>query len=212
MEGRVAAVLRHLKGIGGGDDANNRGSGAREVATPKTARTMLRELEDQETRARVPGPCRAPSHELLHLTFFVSAPARCRPWSREDFLARVGCAGRRPRWHARAGDNGRLRRLFSITSWFGKPKVASPLECARRGWVLEGKDLLRCSNCDARLAYRITSAPGTDAHRKALEHFVARMHEAHAEACGWRDESCSPDYASVRVPGTRDATAQARDG
>lgn len=33
---------------------------------------------------------------------------------------------------------------FSIKTWFGKPEELSPLECARYGWINNGKDLLKC--------------------------------------------------------------------
>jgi len=49
---------------------------------------------------------------------------KARPWEREDLWRRL--------------------RTFRAGSWFCKPPPAGPVECARRGWVNAGQDLLSC--------------------------------------------------------------------
>ncbi|KAG5551438.1 hypothetical protein RHGRI_009756 [Rhododendron griersonianum] len=44
-----------------------------------------------------------------------SSQPSCRPWERGDVLRRLS--------------------TFKPANWFGKPKAASSLNCARRGWV-----------------------------------------------------------------------------
>ncbi|KAL0342425.1 UNVERIFIED_CONTAM: hypothetical protein Scaly_1905100 [Sesamum calycinum] len=51
------------------------------------------------------------------------APA-CRPWDRDDLFRRLS--------------------TFKSMTWFAKPQVVSPLECARRGWVNVDMDTIAC--------------------------------------------------------------------
>jgi hypothetical protein len=49
---------------------------------------------------------------------------KARPWERGDLVRRL--------------------RSFRPATWFCKPAPAGPIECARRGWVNAGQDLLSC--------------------------------------------------------------------
>jgi C3HC zinc finger-like len=49
---------------------------------------------------------------------------KARPWERSDLVRRL--------------------RSFRPATWFCKPAPAGPIECARRGWVNAGQDLLSC--------------------------------------------------------------------
>ena len=49
---------------------------------------------------------------------------KARPWERSDLVRRL--------------------RSFRPATWFCKPAPAGPTECARRGWVNAGQDLLSC--------------------------------------------------------------------
>ena len=46
-----------------------------------------------------------------------------------------------------------LRRLqsYKAATWFCKPAAISPVECARRGWLNSGPDML---TCEVRLQFR----------------------------------------------------------
>ncbi|KAG0011346.1 hypothetical protein BGZ80_000752, partial [Entomortierella chlamydospora] len=46
------------------------------------------------------------------------------PWSREQFHERL--------------------ETFKPSTWFDKPKIVSPVECAKRGWINKGNDRLEC--------------------------------------------------------------------
>lgn len=52
------------------------------------------------------------------------AAPKARPWERADLWRRL--------------------RSFRPATWFCKPAAAGPVECARRGWVNAGQDLLSC--------------------------------------------------------------------
>ncbi|KAK6148672.1 hypothetical protein DH2020_019584 [Rehmannia glutinosa] len=62
----------------------------------------------------------------------------CRPWDRDDLFRRLS--------------------TFKSMTWFAKPQVVSPLECARRGWVNVDMDTIACASCDARLLFSTPSS------------------------------------------------------
>jgi len=61
-----------------------------------------------------------------------SAPS-CRPWERGDLLRRLA--------------------TFKPSTWASKPKAASSLACAQRGWVNIDLDKIECESCGAHLIF-----------------------------------------------------------
>lgn len=62
-------------------------------------------------------------------------------------LASLGSPGSQEGGKGRVWDRGDLfRRLatFKAGTWFCKPEPISPVECARRGWLNTGVDMLTC--------------------------------------------------------------------
>ncbi|KAF9351759.1 hypothetical protein BGX26_010270 [Mortierella sp. AD094] len=64
-------------------------------------------------------PCVAGTNEPLN-----SSKKKYMPWSREQFHERL--------------------ETFKPSTWFDKPKIVSPVECAKRGWINKGNDRLEC--------------------------------------------------------------------
>mmetsp|Transcript_6191 Transcript_6191/g.19720 ORF Transcript_6191/g.19720 Transcript_6191/m.19720 type:complete len:423 (+) Transcript_6191:3-1271(+) len=106
-----------------------------------------------------------------------TTPARCRPWNRDDYLARL--------------------RSFTVSRWFAKPASASAIECARRGWSCVGKDLLECACCRARLAFKLTVQAQSEAFEEGAALFAEKLSTAHAEVCPWQNQSCPAQFVSV---------------
>ncbi|KAG0308698.1 hypothetical protein BGZ98_007169 [Dissophora globulifera] len=61
---------------------------------------------------------------LLQQTQLRSNKKRYLPWSREQFHERL--------------------ETFKPSTWFDKPKLVNPVECAKRGWINKGEDRLEC--------------------------------------------------------------------
>ncbi|KAJ1674500.1 hypothetical protein EV182_003154, partial [Spiromyces aspiralis] len=59
---------------------------------------------------------------------------QCRPWCREDMLARL--------------------ETFKVHLWRDKPAVLAPVQCAMHGWTNSAKDMLKCKVCSALLLIR----------------------------------------------------------
>ncbi|KAG0584879.1 hypothetical protein KC19_3G242000 [Ceratodon purpureus] len=99
----------------------------------------------------------------------------CRPWDRGDLLRRLA--------------------TFKSISWFGKPQVAGPVACARRGWVNVDIDLLACETCGSRLSFPIPPSWPRDQVERAALTFAEQLDNAHKGLCTWKNNSCAETLA-----------------
>ncbi|XP_051135903.1 uncharacterized protein LOC127254697 isoform X2 [Andrographis paniculata] len=120
-----------------------------------------------------------------------SSQPSCRPWERGDLLRRLS--------------------TFVPANWSGKPKAASSLSCARRGWVNVDVDTIECESCGAVLKF-VSSATWTPSEADvAGEDFAKRLDEEHKINCPWMGNCCAeslvqfpPTPPSALVGGYRD--------
>lgn len=105
-----------------------------------------------------------------------SSQPSCRPWERGDLLRRLS--------------------TFRPANWFGKPKAASSLACARRGWVNVDVDKIQCESCGANLKYSAPDSVSTPCG----EDFGNQLDEGHNVSCPWRGNSCAESL--VQFPPT----------
>ncbi|XP_047321832.1 uncharacterized protein LOC124925782 [Impatiens glandulifera] len=99
----------------------------------------------------------------------------CRPWDREDLMRRL--------------------TTFKSMTWFGKPKVVSAVNCARRGWVNVDADTIACESCGSRIFF---STPVTWTHHqveKAASVFSLKLDNGHKLLCPWIDNVCEESLA-----------------
>ncbi|KAL0328376.1 UNVERIFIED_CONTAM: hypothetical protein Scaly_2270200 [Sesamum calycinum] len=109
-----------------------------------------------------------------------SSQPSCRPWERGDLLRRLS--------------------TFKPANWFGKPKAASSLACARRGWVNVDVDKVECESCGAILKF-VSLATWTPSEADdAGEDFAKRLDEGHKLTCPWIGNSCAESL--VQFPPT----------
>ncbi|XP_021743278.1 uncharacterized protein LOC110709377 [Chenopodium quinoa] len=99
-----------------------------------------------------------------------SSQPSCRPWERGDLLRRLA--------------------TFNPGNWFGKPKAASSLACARRGWVNIGIDKIECETCGASLKYVTTAGWMSSEADGAAEEFSKHLDSGHKGTCPWRGNIC----------------------
>lgn len=90
-----------------------------------------------------------------------------------------------------------MRRLatFKSMTWFGKPKVIGPVNCARRGWVNVDVDLIACEACGGRLSF---STPPTWTQRQvesAAAIFSTKLDDGHKALCPWKGNECEEGLA-----------------
>ncbi|KAM0063139.1 putative Zinc finger, C3HC [Helianthus debilis subsp. tardiflorus] len=103
----------------------------------------------------------------------------CRPWERGDLLRRLS--------------------TFSPANWFGKPKAASSLSCARRGWVNVDVDTIQCEACGENLTYNAQDSWACTEGENG-EEFANLLDEGHNATCPWRGNSCAASL--VQFPPT----------
>ncbi|KAD4179021.1 hypothetical protein E3N88_27612 [Mikania micrantha] len=104
----------------------------------------------------------------------------CRPWERGDLLRRLS--------------------TFKPVNWFGKPKAASSLACARRGWVNVDVDKIECESCCASLKYIAADSWTPTEDDNVGEKFGNQLDEGHKVICPWRGNSCAESL--VQFPPT----------
>ncbi|XP_076891324.1 uncharacterized protein LOC143542668 [Bidens hawaiensis] len=109
-----------------------------------------------------------------------SSQPSCRPWERGDLLRRLS--------------------TFKPANWFGKPKAASSLACARRGWVNVDVDKIECESCCATLKYVAPDSWTPTKGDNVGEEFSNQLDEGHKVICPWRGNSCAESL--VQFPPT----------
>ncbi|CAL4975374.1 unnamed protein product [Urochloa decumbens] len=105
----------------------------------------------------------------------ISPPPPCRPWDRADLMRRLG--------------------TFKAMTWFAKPKVISPVNCARRGWTNIEPDVITCEACGARLLFSTPSSWTTQQVEKAAAVFSLKLDTGHKLLCPWIDNICDESLA-----------------
>ncbi|KAK3025499.1 hypothetical protein RJ639_042034 [Escallonia herrerae] len=108
-----------------------------------------------------------------------SSQPSCRPWERGDLLRRLS--------------------TFKPANWFGKPKAANSLSCARRGWVNVDVDKIACESCGASPKC-FASTWMTSEGESAAEDFSKQLDGAHKANCPWRGNICAESL--VQFPPT----------
>ncbi|KAI3454886.1 hypothetical protein Pfo_011548 [Paulownia fortunei] len=103
----------------------------------------------------------------------------CRPWDRDDLFRRLS--------------------TFKSMTWFAKPQVVSPLECARRGWVNVDMDTIACASCDARLLFSTPSAWTQQQVEKAAMVFGLKLESGHKLLCPWINNACMEERAQFPI-------------
>ncbi|XP_038970484.1 uncharacterized protein LOC120104082 isoform X2 [Phoenix dactylifera] len=104
----------------------------------------------------------------------------CRPWERGDLLRRLA--------------------TFKPSNWFAKPKAASSLACARRGWMNTDMDRIECESCGAQLKFNVLASWTTSEVDHAGEVFAEQLDAGHKVTCPWRGNCCADSL--VQFPPT----------
>jgi hypothetical protein len=115
------------------------------------------------------------------------------PSSRQDFLLRL-----------------KTFSFHGIVNWHLKPENVNEVQWAKHGWVLQGKETVRCTNCHKQVVVEDDDADAAagvspskeeeqeedleeykEDNRKTLaEKYVELMRDAHESRCLWRERPC----------------------
>lgn len=115
-------------------------SPAEKVAAMKQAVSKFTAVVDLDAEEETPGE-NAASGKAVVADKKVEG-LQCRPTDRGDYLRRL--------------------RSFRVPWWFKMPSDVSPIECARRGWVNIGFDVIQCECCGLEVqAEKLRKDPGS---------------------------------------------------
>ncbi|KAL5196670.1 hypothetical protein ABZP36_000182 [Zizania latifolia] len=103
----------------------------------------------------------------------------CRPWERGDLLFRLA--------------------TFKSSTWASKPKAASSLACARRGWVNIEMDTIECESCGAHLIFTSLTSWSPAEVANAGKAFAEQLDVSHQSDCPWRENSCADSLVQFHL-------------
>ncbi|TVU44719.1 hypothetical protein EJB05_04170 [Eragrostis curvula] len=120
-----------------------------------------------------------PSHSFDAVGTALDSAPTCRPWERGDLLRRLA--------------------TFKPSTWASKPKAASSLACAQRGWVNIDHDKIECESCDAHLIFSALPSWSPVEVANAGEAFAEQLDAAHQNNCPWRGNSCADSLVQLHL-------------
>jgi hypothetical protein len=96
-----------------------------------------------------------------------------------------------------------LRRLATfqeLTDWTPKPDRVSEVEWAKRGWVCQGKERVKCTLCGRELVVKVNRKEvdgkevavliASEVAESVVDAYAELIVESHAEDCLWRKRGC----------------------
>ncbi|KAJ4849082.1 hypothetical protein Tsubulata_042185, partial [Turnera subulata] len=140
-------------------------AGASSAAVPANARN-----DSNSKAAALSGVGGGAGSQLAWASSGVTSRPSCRPWERGDLLRRLA--------------------TFKPSNWFGKPKGASSLACAQRGWMNTDVDKIVCETCGACLSFALLPSWTPEEVDSAVEAFAKQLDVGHQASCPWRGNSC----------------------
>ncbi|POS87749.1 hypothetical protein EPUL_000520 [Erysiphe pulchra] len=111
------------------------------------------------------------------------------PWDRDEFLKR-------------------LKTFSSISHWTPKPAAVNEVEWAKRGWICQKFERVRCCSCNVEIVVKLNrrevngkEEPVYVAHaieKSLVEKYVQLIVTSHKKNCLWRKRGC--DDSIFRLP------------
>ncbi|XP_068611368.1 zinc finger C3HC-type protein 1 [Brachionichthys hirsutus] len=79
---------------------------------------------------------------------------------------------------------------YSCVKWTGKPRILSPLICARYGWINIGSDMLKCCSCQAFLCASLQPTLDFKKYESRIAELSSQLQTQHEKFCPWPDFPC----------------------
>ncbi|KAI1826678.1 C3HC zinc finger-like-domain-containing protein [Xylaria intraflava] len=115
----------------------------------------------------------------------------------------------------------RLRTFQELTEWTPKPDRVNEIEWAKRGWVCQGKERVRCTLCHKEVVVKMNTRTvdgkqvpvvvGSDVEQGLTKRFSELITEAHDEDCLWRRHGCDDSLLRLPLPVPQAALASLRE-
>ncbi|KAK1779677.1 C3HC zinc finger-like-domain-containing protein [Copromyces sp. CBS 386.78] len=102
----------------------------------------------------------------------------------------------------------RLATFQELTDWTPKPDRVNEIEWAKRGWVCQGKERVKCTLCNNELAVKLNRKEvdgkeipvliAADIAESVVDQYAELIITSHREDCLWRKKGC--DDSLLRLP------------
>ncbi|RKU49085.1 hypothetical protein DL546_004990 [Coniochaeta pulveracea] len=109
----------------------------------------------------------------------------------------------------------RLATFQELTEWTPKPDRVNEIEWAKRGWVCQGKERVRCTLCNKELVVKlnkkevdgkeVTVIAASEVTEALVQKYAELIVQSHSEDCLWRKRGC--DDSLLRLPLAHPKTA-----
>ncbi|KAK0629219.1 hypothetical protein B0T17DRAFT_505804 [Bombardia bombarda] len=106
-----------------------------------------------------------------------------------------------------------LRRLATfqeLTDWTPKPDRVSEVEWAKRGWVCQGKERVKCTLCSRELVVKlnrkvvdgkeISVLVASEIAQSVVDMYTDLIVSSHADDCLWRKKGCDDSLLRLPIP------------
>ena len=104
----------------------------------------------------------------------------------------------------------RLATFQEITDWTPKPDKVNEIEWAKRGWVCQGKERVRCTLCNKELLVKpnkrevdgkeVPVVVASDIEEALIDKYAELIVAAHQEECLWRRRGCEGKTLTTSMP------------
>ncbi len=102
----------------------------------------------------------------------------------------------------------RLATFQELTDWTPKPDRVGEIEWAKRGWVCQGRERVRCTLCDKEMVVKLNKREvdgkevpvlvSSDIDEALVDRYVGLIVTSHHDECLWRKKGC--DDSLLRLP------------
>lgn len=137
--------------------------------SPLTSPEKIREILNEGVSSMDAGANSGQS-DLTALEAKSNTQAPCEATNKEAFFSRV--------------------ESYSCLKWAGKPRILSPLMCARYGWINVGCDMLKCSSCQAFLCASLQPTLDIEKYESRIAELSKQLQTQHTKFCPWPDFPC----------------------
>nr|CAB3497955.1 unnamed protein product [Digitaria exilis] len=149
------------------------------ASSPAMQTNVGRQASRVDSSSQVAAHANHPSHSFDAAGTAMDSAPSCRPWERGDLLRRLA--------------------TFKPSTWASKPKAASSLACAQRGWVNIDLDKIECESCGAHLIFNALTSWSPVEVANAGEAFAEQLDAAHQNSCPWRGNSCADSLVQLHL-------------
>ncbi|TGJ88255.1 hypothetical protein E0Z10_g612 [Xylaria hypoxylon] len=115
----------------------------------------------------------------------------------------------------------RLRTFQELTEWTPKPDKVNEIEWAKRGWICQGGERVRCTLCHKELVVKTNTrtvdgkqvpvVSGSDVEQGLAKRYSELIIQAHEEDCLWRRHGCDDSLLRLALTVPQAALASLRE-